>query len=158
MKRIALGILAHVDAGKTTLSEGLLYASGNLSHLGRVDRRDAFLDTHSLERERGITIFSKQAILDFGESIFTLIDTPGHVDFSCEAERALSVQDYAILVVSAPDGVTAHTNTHMGVAGILHDRGHVGKIQIDEAGGVNQLRNALHATAQNVIGDLKGVP
>ena len=111
MKRIALGILAHVDAGKTTLSEGLLYASGNLSHLGRVDRRDAFLDTHSLERERGITIFSKQAILEFGESIFTLIDTPGHVDFSCEAERALSVQDYAILVVSAPDGVTAHTKT-----------------------------------------------
>ena len=111
MKRIALGILAHVDAGKTTLSEGLLFASGNLNHLGRVDRRDAFLDTHSLERERGITIFSKQAILEFGDSTFTLIDTPGHVDFSCEAERALSVQDYAILVVSAPDGVTAHTKT-----------------------------------------------
>ena len=111
MKRIALGILAHVDAGKTTLSEGLLFASGNLNHLGRVDRRDAFLDTHSLERERGITIFSKQAILEFGDSTFTLIVTPGHVDFSCEAERALSVQDYAILVVSAPDGVTAHTKT-----------------------------------------------
>ena len=111
MKRIALGILAHVDAGKTTLSEGLLYSAGVLSQLGRVDRRDAFLDTHSLERERGITIFSKQAILEFGDSLFTLIDTPGHIDFSCEAERALSVQDYAILVVSAPDGVTAHTKT-----------------------------------------------
>ena len=111
MKRITLGILAHVDAGKTTLSEGLLYASGGLMRLGRVDKKDAFLDTHSLERERGITIFSKQAILELADTQITLIDTPGHVDFSCEAERALSVQDYAILVVSATDGVTAHTKT-----------------------------------------------
>ena len=111
MKRIALGILAHVDAGKTTLSEGLLYSSGALMKLGRVDKRDAFLDTHSLERERGITIFSKQAVLKTPECEITLIDTPGHVDFSCEAERALSVQDYAILVISATDGVTAHTKT-----------------------------------------------
>ncbi len=111
MKRLAVGILAHVDAGKTTLSEGLLFSSGNLMRLGRVDKRDAFLDTHSLERERGITIFSKQAVLELGETLITLIDTPGHIDFSCEAERALSVQDYAILVVSAPDGVTAHTKT-----------------------------------------------
>ena len=109
MKRLAVGILAHVDAGKTTLSEGLLFSSGNIQRLGRVDKRDAFLDTHSLERERGITIFSKQAILDLGDTQITLIDTPGHIDFSCEAERAMSVQDYAILVVSAPDGVTAHT-------------------------------------------------
>ena len=111
MKKIAVGILAHVDAGKTTLSEGLLYSAGALTKLGRVDKRDAFLDTHSLERERGITIFSKQAILEFGDTSMTLIDTPGHVDFSCEAERALSVQDYAILIVSAADGVTAHTKT-----------------------------------------------
>ena len=111
MKKISVGILAHVDAGKTTLSEGLLYSSGALLRLGRVDKRDAFLDTHSLERERGITIFSKQAILEFGNTSMTLIDTPGHVDFSCEAERALSVQDYAILIVSAADGVTAHTKT-----------------------------------------------
>ena len=111
MKKITLGILAHVDAGKTTLSEGLLYSCGALTRLGRVDRRDAFLDTHSLERERGITIFSKQAMLEYADTQITLIDTPGHIDFSCEAERALSVQDYAILVVSAPDGVTAHTKT-----------------------------------------------
>ena len=111
MKRLTVGILAHVDAGKTTLSEGLLYSSGNILRLGRVDKRDAFLDTHSIERERGITIFSKQAMLDLGETQITLIDTPGHIDFSCEAERALSVQDYAILLISATDGVTAHTKT-----------------------------------------------
>ena len=111
MKRLTVGILAHVDAGKTTLSEGLLFSSGNIMRLGRVDKRDAFLDTHSLERERGITIFSKQAMLEWGDTHITLIDTPGHIDFSCEAERALSVQDYAILLVSATDGVTAHTKT-----------------------------------------------
>ena len=111
MKKLTVGILAHVDAGKTTLSEGLLFSSGNILRLGRVDKRDAFLDTHSLERERGITIFSKQAILDLGDTQITLIDTPGHIDFSCEAERAISVQDYAILIISATDGVTAHTKT-----------------------------------------------
>ena len=111
MKNLAVGILAHVDAGKTTLSEGLLYSSGATSRLGRVDKKDAFLDNHSLERERGITIFSHQAILDLPNTRITLIDTPGHIDFSCEAERAISVQDYAILVVSATDGVTAHTKT-----------------------------------------------
>lgn len=111
MKRLTVGILAHVDAGKTTLSEGLLFSSGTLQKLGRVDKKDAFLDTHQIERERGITIFSSQASLEFGDTLMTLIDTPGHVDFSCEAERALSVQDYAILVVSATDGVTAHTKT-----------------------------------------------
>ena len=115
MKRIAVGILAHVDAGKTTLSEGLLYSAGVIDRLGRVDKRDAYLDTFSLEKERGITIFSKQAILTFGDTVITLVDTPGHVDFSCEAERALSVQDYAILVVSAPDGVLAHTRTLWGL-------------------------------------------
>ena len=111
MKKIVVGILAHVDAGKTTLSEGLLYTSGMISKPGRVDKRDAYLDTHKIERERGITVFSKQAILDLGDTVITLIDTPGHVDFSCEAERALTVQDYAILLISATDGITAHTRT-----------------------------------------------
>lgn len=111
MKKCVIGILAHVDAGKTTLTEALLYKSGMLSKLGRVDKRDAYLDTHSLERERGITIFSKQALLETPDLSMTLIDTPGHIDFSCEAERALSVQDYAILIISAQDGVTAHTKT-----------------------------------------------
>ncbi len=111
MKKITVGILAHVDAGKTTLSEGLLFASGMIDKLGRVDRRDAFLDTYSLEKERGITIFSKQATLSFADTEITLVDTPGHIDFSCEAERSLSVQDYAILVVSAQDGIEAHTKT-----------------------------------------------
>ncbi len=111
MKKSVVGILAHVDAGKTTLTEALLYKSGMLSKLGRVDKRDAYLDTHSLERERGITIFSKQAQLETEGLSMTLIDTPGHIDFSCEAERALSIQDYAILIISAQDGVTAHTKT-----------------------------------------------
>ncbi len=111
MKRTVAGILAHVDAGKTTLSEGLLYSAGVIDKLGRVDKRNAYLDTYSLERERGITIFSKQAVLSFGDTEITLIDTPGHIDFSCEAERALAIQDYAILVVSATDGIQAHTKT-----------------------------------------------
>ncbi len=111
MNRLVLGILAHVDAGKTTLSEGLLYSSGVISRLGRVDKRDAYLDTHSIERERGITIFSKQAMFTYADTEVTLIDTPGHIDFSAEAERAVSVQDAAILVISATDGVTAHTKT-----------------------------------------------
>ncbi len=111
MKSIVLGIVAHVDAGKTTLTEGMLYLSGTTDRLGRVDKRDAYLDTHTLERERGITIFSKQAIIDYRDSHITLIDTPGHIDFSCECERSLSIQDYAVLVVSAVDGVTAHTRT-----------------------------------------------
>ncbi len=111
MKKIVLGIVAHVDAGKTTLSEAFLYSSGATDRLGRVDKRDAYLDTHALERERGITIFSKQAELSYGDMSVTLIDTPGHIDFSCEAERAVSVQDYAVLIISAPDGVTAHTKT-----------------------------------------------
>ncbi len=110
-KRITVGILAHVDAGKTTLTEALLHTSGMIDKLGRVDKKNTFLDTFSLERERGITIFSKQAVISLGDTELTLVDTPGHIDFSCEAERALSVQDYAILVISAPDGVTAHTKT-----------------------------------------------
>lgn len=111
MKKIVLGILAHVDSGKTTLSEALLYQSGNISRLGRVDRQDAFLDTFSLERSRGITIFSKQAVLKYEDIEFTLLDTPGHVDFSAETERTLQVLDYAVLVVSAADGIQSHTKT-----------------------------------------------
>ncbi len=110
-KNTVLGILAHVDAGKTTLSEAMLYLSGKLKTLGRVDHRDSFLDTHSLERQRGITIFSKQAILPLGDGSLTLLDTPGHVDFSAEAERTLSVLDCAVLVISGTDGVQAHTET-----------------------------------------------
>lgn len=110
-KYICAGLLAHVDAGKTTLSEGMLYVSGNLKKLGRVDHKDAFLDTYQLERERGITIFSKQAILSLENTQFMLLDTPGHVDFSTEMERTLQVLDYAILVISGSDGVQGHTET-----------------------------------------------
>lgn len=108
---MVLGILAHVDAGKTTLSEALLYETGKIRALGRVDHQDAFLDTDSQERERGITIFSKQAQLDTDGAKITLLDTPGHVDFSAEMERTLQVLDYAILVISGTDGVQGHTKT-----------------------------------------------
>lgn len=118
MKRLVIGILAHVDSGKTTLAEAMLYRAGVLRKLGRVDHRDAFLDTDAMERARGITIFAKQAVLDLPadaagleEARLTLLDTPGHVDFSAEAERTLQVLDYAILVVSGTDGVQAHTQT-----------------------------------------------
>lgn len=111
MKKIVIGILAHVDSGKTTLSEALLYQSGNINKLGRVDHRNSFLDTFSLERDRGITIFSKQAVLKYKDTEFTLLDTPGHVDFSAETERTLQVLDYAILVISGTDGIQSHTQT-----------------------------------------------
>ena len=108
---LCLGLLAHVDAGKTTLSEALLYTSGVRRTLGRVDHGDAFLDTHALERARGITIFSKQALCATEHRAITLVDTPGHADFSAEAERALSILDCAVLVISGTDGVQAHTHT-----------------------------------------------
>lgn len=111
LKRIVTGILAHVDAGKTTLSEAILYTSNTIRTLGRVDNQDAFLDNFELERARGITIFSKQARISLEESEITLIDTPGHMDFSAEMERALGILDYAILVISAVDGIEAHTVT-----------------------------------------------
>ena len=111
MKRLAVGILAHVDAGKTTLSEAMLYAGGMIRHLGRVDKGDAFLDTYELEKKRGITIFSKQARLAWDDMDVTLLDTPGHVDFSAEMERVLQVLDYAVLVISGSDGVQGHTRT-----------------------------------------------
>ena len=110
-KQIVLGILAHVDSGKTTLSEAMLYRAGVTRRLGRVDYKDAFLDTDALEKARGITIFSKQALLTAGDTDITLLDTPGHVDFSTETERTLQVLDYAVLVVSGTDGVQSHTET-----------------------------------------------
>ena len=110
-KQIVLGLLAHVDSGKTTLSEAMLYRAGVTRRLGRVDHKDAFLDTDALEKARGITIFSKQALLTAGDTDITLLDTPGHVDFSTETERTLQVLDYAVLVVSGTDGVQSHTET-----------------------------------------------
>ena len=112
MKKVVIGILAHVDAGKTTLSEGFLYLTGTVRKLGRVDHQNAFLDTNTIERERGITIFSKQAVLFPADDFeMTLLDTPGHVDFSAEMERTLQVLDYAILVISGTDGIQGHTWT-----------------------------------------------
>ncbi|MBE6627674.1 MAG: GTP-binding protein [Ruminococcaceae bacterium] len=124
-KKITIGILAHVDAGKTTLSEALLYVSGRIRTLGRVDHKNTYLDTNAIERERGITIFSKQARFSSEHCDFILLDTPGHVDFSAETERTLSLLDYAILVISASDGVQSHTRTlwqllaHYGVPTFL---------------------------------------
>ena len=110
-KHISIGLVAHVDSGKTTLSESILYLSGCIRKLGRVDHKDAYLDTYELERERGITIFSKQAVFDLGNLHVTLLDTPGHVDFAAEMERTLQVLDYAVLVVNGADGVQGHTRT-----------------------------------------------
>ena len=111
MKKIALGILAHVDSGKTTLSEAMLYTAGEIRTLGRVDRRDAFLDTNEIEKDRGITIFSKQAVISLENTKLTLLDTPGHVDFSAETERVLWALDAAVLVISGSEGVQSHTKT-----------------------------------------------
>ena len=108
---ICIGLLAHVDAGKTTLSESMLYLSGRIRQQGRVDHGNAYLDTYELERARGITIFSKQAEFELGNRGITLLDTPGHVDFSAEMERTLQVLDYAILVINGADGVQGHTMT-----------------------------------------------
>ena len=110
-KKLVIGILAHVDSGKTTLAESMLFLSGNIRRFGRVDHKDAFLDTYELERMRGITIFSKQAQLKLGDKDICLLDTPGHVDFSAEMERTLQVLDYAILVINGSDGVQGHTQT-----------------------------------------------
>ena len=111
MKRAVIGILAHVDAGKTTLSERILYLTGKIRRMGRVDSRDTYLDTYEMERARGITIFSKQAELSYADWEMTLLDTPGHVDFSAEMERTLQILDYAVLVISGADGVQGHVET-----------------------------------------------
>ena len=109
MKRLVVGILAHVDSGKTSLSEGLLYSSGDIRKLGRVDHKTSFLDTSNVEKERGITVFSKQAVIHLNDTEITLLDTPGHIDFSAETERTLQVLDYAVLVINGSDGVQNHT-------------------------------------------------
>ncbi|MBT9683633.1 TetM/TetW/TetO/TetS family tetracycline resistance ribosomal protection protein [Pseudoflavonifractor sp. MCC625] len=149
MKKLVVGILAHVDAGKTTLSEGMLYVSGAVRKLGRVDHQNAFLDTDALERQRGITIFSKQAVFTLPTVEVTLLDTPGHVDFSSEMERTLQVLDCAILVISGTDGVQGHTQTLWK----LLERYHiptllfVNKMDLDgadRAGCLAQLRERLH--------------
>jgi small GTP-binding protein len=125
MKEITAGMLAHVDAGKTTLSEALLFETGEIRSFGRVDHGDSFLDTDEMERERGITIFSKQARIHLGDLLITLVDTPGHVDFSAEMERVLQILDLAVLVISGTDGVQAHTRTlwklfrHYGIPVII---------------------------------------
>ena len=106
-----IGILAHVDAGKTTFSEQVLYHTGSIKNRGRVDHKNSFLDSHEIEKKRGITVFSDQAVFKLNDSMYYLIDTPGHVDFSCEMERAISVMDYAIIIVSAVEGVQGHTET-----------------------------------------------
>ena len=110
-KHICAGLLAHVDAGKTTLAESILYLSGNIRTLGRVDHGSAYLDTFELERSRGITIFAKQAEVTLKDKVVTFLDTPGHVDFSAEMERTLQVLDYAVLVISGADGVQGHVQT-----------------------------------------------
>ena len=110
-RHMSVGLLAHVDAGKTTLAEGILYRSGSIRKLGRVDHGNAFLDTYDLERRRGITIFSKQAELEIDGLSVSLLDTPGHIDFSAEMERTLQVLDYAVLVISGADGVQGSVQT-----------------------------------------------
>ena len=106
-----IGILAHVDAGKTTFSEQLLYHTKSIKQRGRVDHKDAFLDSHTIEKERGITVFADQASISYNGSTYYIIDTPGHVDFSPEMERAIQVMDYAVIIISASDGVEGHTET-----------------------------------------------
>ena len=119
-KKIVIGIVAHVDSGKTTLSESMLYLSGKIRKLGRVDNKDAYLDTYALEKARGITIFSKQAQFEIGDTQISLLDTPGHVDFSAEMERTLQVLDYAILVISGADGIQGHTHTLWRLLKLYH--------------------------------------
>lgn len=145
MKKITIGIVAHVDAGKTTLSEMFLYLSGVIRELGRVDHRSAFLDTYEMERERGITIFSKQAVFSYEDVEFTLLDTPGHADFSAEMERSLQVLDCAVLVISGADGVQSHTRTlwkllrHYGIPTVLF---------------INKM-DLQRRTREEIVGELK---
>ena len=119
-QNMCIGVLAHVDAGKTTLSEAILFKTGRIKQVGRVDSGSAFLDTDRIEKKRGITIFSKQAIFPLGDKTVFLQDTPGHVDFSAEMERTLSVLDYAVLVISAPDGIQSHTELLMELLASHH--------------------------------------
>ena len=108
---VTLGLLAHVDAGKTTFAERLLYHSGSIRKAGRVDHRDTFLDSHEIERARGITVFSQEACFELGEKAFFLLDAPGHTDFVSETERGVNVMDYAVLIISCVEGIQSHTET-----------------------------------------------
>jgi len=150
MKRLVVGILAHVDAGKTTLSESMLYLSGKIRHMGRVDNKDTYLDTYELERSRGITIFSKQAVMNFDDTEVTLLDTPGHVDFSAEMERTLQVLDCAILVISGADGVQSHTRTVWELLKIYNIPTFIFVNKMDQKG---TDRESILASLQKELGD-----
>lgn len=157
-KHLTIGILAHVDAGKTTLSEGILYLGGAIRNMGRVDKRDTFLDTYELERARGITIFSKQAVFDYGDITFTILDTPGHADFSPEMERTLQVLDMAILLVSAPDGVTGQGKLlfklleHYGVPAVIFVN-KMDQMESDEASVRGRITEELKGSLDKHIAD-----
>ena len=148
-KHVTIGILAHVDAGKTTLSEGILYLAGAIRNIGRVDHKDTFLDTYELERARGITIFSKQAVFDYGDISFTLLDTPGHADFSPEMERTLQVLDMAILLISAPDGVTGQAKLLFGLLKHYHVPTVIFVNKMD------QLTGSVNDTQKQIIDSIK---
>ena len=153
MKKLVVGITAHVDSGKTSLSEAMLYLSGAIRKLGRVDHKDAYLDTHELERRRGITIFSKQARFSFGDMDITLLDTPGHADFSAEMERVLHVLDYAILVISGTDGVQAHTETVWRLLNRYHVPTFlfINKMDLDSADKANVLNDLKRSLSEHCI-------
>ncbi len=151
MKNICLGMLAHVDAGKTTLSEAMLYNTGTIRKLGRVDTKDAFFDSNSMERKRGITIFSKQAQMKLKDLNVTLLDTPGHVDFSAEMERTLQILDYAILLISGADGIQAHTETLWRLLSRYHIPTFIFVNKMDQQGTnrsriIEQLKNKLSSS------------
>ena len=162
MKKLVIGMLAHVDAGKTTLSESILYTSGAIRKLGRVDNKDAFLDNNDYERQRGITIFSKQACFSYKDLDVTLLDTPGHVDFSAEMERTLWVLDYAVLVINGIDGVQGHTDTLWGLLKRLHVPVFIFVNKMDQQGTdkyrlLEQLKNKLSSGCIDFTGYMKGV-
>lgn len=153
MKKITLGILAHVDGGKTTLSESVLYLTGKIRKLGRVDHKNAYLDNFELERERGITIFSKQAVIEYEDMEITLLDTPGHVDFSTEMERTLQVLDYAVLVVSGSEGVQGHTETLWKLLGKYNVPAFIFVNKMDMPGTNKEfsLNNIKHRLTENIV-------
>lgn len=162
MKKLVIGMLAHVDAGKTTLSESILYTSGAIRRLGRVDNKDAFLDNNEYERQRGITIFSKQACFKYKELEITLLDTPGHVDFSAEMERTLWVLDYAVLVINGIDGVQGHTDTLWGLLKRLHVPVFIFVNKMDQQGTdkerlLEQLKNRLSPGCVDFTGYMNGI-
>ncbi|MFQ9515242.1 MAG: NYN domain-containing protein [Eubacterium sp.] len=153
MKKLTLGILAHVDGGKTTLSESVLYLTGKIRKLGRVDHKNAYLDNFELERERGITIFSKQAVMEYKDMEITLLDTPGHVDFSAEMERTLQVLDYAVLIVSGSEGVQGHTETLWKLLGRYNVPAFIFVNKMDMPGTNKEfsLNNIKHRLTDNIV-------